>query len=723
MSKNQKWPRALKKVSQSQLQREIIKLLSHKTGKFISSGVISSRLDVKNSKDSVQSALDELVKSKRVTLKDMRYGMTPGQASVMQKSKKLMLEGTIDMTSSGAAYVLVPGKPRDFYVSSKNLAHAMHRDLVLIEATEYVGGRRPEARVIRIIRRHKTNFAGVFQSYDRYGYVYVQDNQRVLEIRILPQHFNEAQSGDFVIVKITDYGTPNRPTLGGIVTTVLGQNNQNEFEMNSILINNGFNISFPEDVLRHAESLSGEIREEDLLHRRDIRDILTFTIDPFDAKDFDDAISYKVLENGNIEIGVHIADVTHFVHPNDIIDQEAYRRSTSVYLVDRVCPMLPEKLSNELCSLRPHEDKFCFSVIFTFNKENKIAEEWIGKTIIYSDRRFTYEDAQVVLENGEDELAEPLKKINQIAKQLNKERFEHGSIDFDSDEIKIILDENKRPIQLVKKQRKDAHRLIEEYMLLANKAVSRFISKKEANEIPFVYRIHDLPDDEKLNDLSILAGEYGLKMNVSTPDKVKDSLNKLSQSNLSDDIKNILKSIAIRSMAKAAYSSDNIGHYGLGFEYYSHFTSPIRRYADVLAHRILHDNLGQSSRVSKSELEDKCKYISIKERDAINAERESVRYKQVEYMESRVGEIFEGTIRNIISRGIFVELKSMGIDGLLSFSHLMESVTVHPGGIKADGDKSGFVWRVGDSITVRLISADLMSRQLEFEPVSEAQGT
>ncbi len=717
MSRPPKYKGNSRKESQSSLQKLIVLFLARKPEKYYSSGVLSSKLHVKNSIDSIESALDSLRKGNKITYKEGRYGVTHKQLSERGEGKKKLVQGAIDIISSGAAFVLVPGMPKDVYVPAKHLGGAMNRDVVQIEATESYRDRRPEGKVIKIIRRHRTSFAGIFQDQGRFGYVYVNEDPKHIEIRVLPHDFNGAESGDFVIVEITDFGSPGKLQLSGSITTVLGQKNQHDFEMNSILINNGFNIAFPDDVIAESEKLHDLISEQDIRERRDMRSIPTFTIDPEDAKDFDDALSYQVLENGEIEIGVHIADVTHFVRLGSRLDQEAYKRSTSVYLVDRVCPMLPERISNELCSLRPHEDKFCFSAIFTFDDQFKVKTEWFGKTLIHSDHRFSYEEAQEIVEQGTGLHAHTLIALNTIAKKLANRRFKNGSIDFDSEEVKFILDDDKRPVQIVKKERKDAHRLIEEFMLLANKRVARFVSHKAEPEVPYVYRVHDLPDSDKLQELALLAREYNVKLNVSTPEKVKTSLNMIQTSELSEDVKKVLKSMAIRCMAKAAYSSDNIGHYGLGFTYYSHFTSPIRRYADVLAHRILFDNLKGVSRVAKGDLEEKCKYISIKERDAIAAERESTRYKQVEYMQQYIGVEFEAVIRNIISKGMFAEIKDIQTDGMISFQKLPEPVTIHPSGIKATGEVTGTVWKIGDRISVKLTSADMISKQLEFSLV------
>ncbi len=555
----------------------------------------------------------------------------------------------------------------------------------------------------------------MFQDFKKYGYVYIETPKLSLEIRIFPKNFNGAEAGDAVVVEITDFGQNKRQELIGKINTILNPENQNDYEMQSILINNGFELEFSPEVLSESKQLSDKISSKDLETRRDYRDVLTFTIDPYNAKDFDDALSYRLLENGNTEIGVHIADVSHFVKPDTALDKEGFKRSTSVYLVDRVCPMLPERISNELCSLRPNEDKFCFSAIFEFDTNNQITNECFGKTLIHSNRRFTYEEAQEIIEKKSDELGKEIRHVNTLAKDLNKKRFKKGSINFETEEVRFKLDDEGAPIGITKKVRQDAHKMIEEFMLLANKRVAFFMHKKaKGQEIPFVYRVHDLPDPDRLMELALLASEFGIKLNMDTPKHITASLNSLSEKGDNEDILAILKPMAIRCMAKAAYSSDNVGHYGLGFEYYSHFTSPIRRYSDVLTHRILELNLAATKRVDKSELEERCRHISLRERDAVSAERESIKYKQVEYLSSMIGTEVEGVIRSFIDKGIFVELSESKADGFIPFSTIDDHLTLHPAKIKVTGSRSGMVLRIGDRIKVEIIETNLDKRQVEF---------
>lgn len=711
-----------KKLPQRFLQQAIVRLLRSKPGKLYSGGSIANKLKTKNSKASIDEALIKLVKDHKVIVdRNGKYALHPEYNKSIKGYKTIRLEGRVDLTVSGGAYVIVDGQERDIYIPKKHVNGALQGDTVIIEASLYKNGRRPEGRIVSIVKRKRVAFVGTFQDFKKYGCVFVETQRMSLNIKIFPGHFNGAETGDAVIVEVTDFGQKKTHDLIGKVIEILDLDDRNDYEMNAILVNNGFEISFPEEVIRESEALSDRISDEEIARRRDIRDLLTFTIDPLTAKDFDDAISYQKLENGTVEIGVHIADVTHYVRPGSAMDKDALHRSTSVYLVDRVCPMLPEKISNELCSLRPDEDKLSFSVFFRFGPDLNIENVWMGKTVIHSDRRFTYEEAQEVIEGKSEELSAELRHINHIAKHLNKRRFKNGSINFETDEVRFELDNNNVPINIVRKVRKDAHKLIEEFMLLANKHVARFVAKKSpSKEVPFVYRVHDLPDPDRLAELALLASEFGIKLNFDSPNQITRSLNSLSDEGPNEDIRMILKPMAIRSMAKAAYTTENIGHYGLGFTHYSHFTSPIRRYADVLAHRILYANLEQVSRVDKEVLEEKCHYISLKERDAIAAERESIKYKQVEYFSTRVGTIETGIIRNIIDKGFFVELSESQADGYVPLESIDEKTMMHPGRIKVTGLASGNIWRIGDRVTVKVHDIDLDKRQIDlrFHPLT-----
>jgi ribonuclease R len=540
------------------------------------------------------------------------------------------------------------------------------------------------------------------------------------EVLVKLSDLDEAKDGDKVITKITSWGTDKTKAIWGKVINTLDAYDDNDVAMNSILISNGFDIEYPEAAVNEAMLMDGHITHYEEQIRRDFRQVLTLTIDPDTAKDFDDALSIQFLENDVIEVGVHIADVTHFLKENSALDKEALKRSTSVYLVDRVLPMLPEKLSNDLCSLNPHEDKYTFSAVFKFDAKYKIVDRWLGKTIIHSDRRFTYEQAQEVLEGKSSELSNELITLNKIAHKLRKDRFKNGSINFESEEIKFILDDKNKPIGVFTKERKDAHLLIEDFMLLANKEVAIFMHKKSIPETPYIYRVHDQPDYARIVDFALFANELGFQMKIDTPANIVKSFNNLSSERQKNPALKMLEPLAIRTMAKAEYSSKNIGHYGLAFEHYSHFTSPIRRYSDVLAHRILFENLNEHNyRVDPEILETRCKHISKQERKAMDAERESVKYKQVEFMLDKVGKTFEGTISGMIERGIFVEVLDVKAEGLIPFKTMSELYTLAPSKLKAISRQSNHELRMGDTVKVVLKDADLSARQLEFRLVED----
>jgi ribonuclease R len=635
-----------------------------------------------------------------------------------RKTRGGIFEGIVDVTKTGAGYVICEGQEQDIYVPQKFLNGAMKGDRVKISAYFPAGKRRPDGEVIKILQRSTDAFIGTFHFSKNNGYVQT-DRIDVPEIYVKLEDAKGAEDGMKVVVQILDWNTERGKRMTGRITTVLGMAGSSDIEMKGILINNGFNIEFSDEVQAEA-ALIHDDTEGDAKNRRDFRGITTFTIDPFDAKDFDDALSFQVLENGNIEVGVHIADVTHYIKPNTALDKEAYLRSTSVYLVDRVCPMLPERLSNELCSLRPHEDKLTFSAVFEFDDKYKVVKKWFGKTVIHSNRRYAYEEAQAILQSGEGDYADELLKLNQIAYALRKKRYKDGAINFETDEVKFKLDEKGVPIEVYIKERNDSHLLIEDFMLLANRAVAEFMAKRDdaprrkGVEVPYIYRTHDSPNQDKLNDFGLFAMELGVKMKLDTPKNIAKSLNDLAEKAEKDETLRLLTPIAIRCMAKAEYSSENIGHYGLAFDYYSHFTSPIRRYSDVLAHRILFDNLKDIKRVDKAHLDEQCKHISKQEKKAADSERQSIKYKQVEYMTKHIGEVFEGAVSGMVERGVFVEIKHMLAEGMVDFGRCPEPFEVEPSRLRARGLRSGKVLKMGQLVKVQIVDADMESRKIDM---------
>ncbi len=708
-----------KKLTAKELEQQILLLFQREPKKRYNPKQISTKLRLENSKDAVMFALEQLAAKKLIIqLEDFKYKLRSIAGGTLSQKT---YEGRIDMTRTGAAYVVVEGQEEDVFVAAKNMNTALNGDKVKIRAWVPRGRRRAEGEVLEVMERSRDHFMGTIYIYPRYAVV-ACDGYTPMEVMVDLVELKGAIDNDRVVVKIVRWTSGDYKQPLGVVTYVLGQAGSHDIEMKAILINHGFNLQFTDEVMQEAENLNTEITEEEVARRRDLREITTFTIDPYNAKDFDDALSIRYLENGNLEVGVHIADVTHYVAENSLLDKEALDRSTSVYLVDRVLPMLPEKLSNELCSLRPHEDKLTFSAIFTFDKDQKIVERWFGKTIIHSDRRFTYEEAQEILESGEGDFAAELIQLNKMAHKLRKARFKNGAINFDSEEVMFRLDEEGVPVEVFAKERKEAHMLIEDFMLLANKEVATYITQKgikEGMEIPFIYRIHDEPNQDKVEELARFAREMGIVMKVDTPKDIARSFNKLAEMAEEDEALSILGPIAIRTMAKAAYSSENIGHYGLAFDFYSHFTSPIRRYSDVLSHRILEKNLQSTVRVNKARLEEMCGHISKKERKAIEAERESIKYKQVEFMEKHLGDVFPGFISGFNDRGMFVELKGNHCEGMVAYETMDEPFELESSRLRIRGAYSGTEYMMGQEIMVRIVRTDLSRRQIDMAWVTQ----
>jgi ribonuclease R len=713
-----------RKLPVNNLNNQILKHLAANPTKKYNGKQIIEKLRISNTREQVNQLLIELEKKGLIIHnKEGQYHWNKAntiEASHHAYDTKTFI-GEIDIIKSGAAYVIIPEEDQDVYIPSRYINGAMNRDTVKVEVPQIKSKRKPEGKVVEIVKRYLTKSIGTLRLFNQYAIVFPELANQFPEVLIKLTDTADAKDGDNVVVNITKWGAAKSKAIWGEVTSILDKNDDNDIAMNSILMSNGFDLEFPEAVLNEAMLIDTHISQKEIDKRRDCRSITTFTIDPDTAKDFDDALSYyEDKEKNTIEIGVHIADVTHYVKENSALDKEALKRSTSVYLVDRVCPMLPEKLSNDLCSLNPHEDKFTFSAIFTFDSKFKIINRWFGKTIIHSDHRFTYEDAQKGIETKEGEYAYELEQLNKIAYKLRKDRFKNGSINFESEEIKFILDEKNKPIGVFTKERKDAHLLVEDFMLLANKEVATYMYKKAKPEIPYIYRIHDEPDITKILDFALFAKEMGFQMKVDSPANIVKSFNLLAEAKIKNPTLKMLEPLAIRTMAKAEYSSNNIGHFGLAFEYYSHFTSPIRRYSDVIAHRVLFENLNDSTyRVDKELLEARCKHISKQERKAMDAERESTKYKQVEFMLDKVGQEFDGTITGMIERGLFVEVLDVKAEGMIPFRYMDEPYTLAPSKLKAISKISGREIKMGEKIKVRLVDADLTARQLEFRLVEE----
>lgn len=626
-------------------------------------------------------------------------------------------KGTIEITRSGMGFVVVDGLETDILIRPNDFGTALHGDKVRVSVKPNRDGKRMQGEVVQIIERKQSEFIGKLQMNKGFAFFVSDNDKKMPDIYIPEANFNGAADGERVVVKITEWemGGSKRPV--GQVVTVLNENS-GEVAMKEILLENGFPLQFSDEALEVAARIPDVISEKEIGKRKDFRGILTFTIDPVDAKDFDDALSIRVLKNGNYEIGVHIADVSHYVEPGNALDEEAYHKATSVYLPDRVNPMLPEHISNVLCSLRPHEDKLTFSAVFQMTPKGQVKSHWLGKTVIHSDHRFTYEEVQEIIENEEGHLSDEVLLLNGIAQRLRKKRFDTGAINFSSTEVRFKLDETGKPIGIVVKESKEAHQLIEEFMLLANKYVAQDIGKIKINKkpLPFPYRIHDEPSEEKLLPFIAFAKKFGHKFDTSAPEAIAASFNQMLQDVKGKPEEHVLQQLGIRTMAKAIYTAENIGHYGLGFENYCHFTSPIRRYPDILVHRVLFDVLSDNIHPDKK-MEEKCKHCSERERAAMDAERSANKYKQVEYMRDFVGEEFDGVISGVAAFGFWVETVEHKCEGMVSIASLAEYDEFRL--VQEDymlvGHRSGRKFRMGDRVRIKVISANLDKRQLDYE--------
>ncbi len=692
----------------NQLRESILAFFYRHDSKKYTAFQIIKKLRIKQVEQAV-AVLEELTSRKMLYRTEAgKYALEPGR---IKSSGSRTYEGYVDRAKAGHGFLICKEFQRDIYISPKNMGGADDGDFVELQLVKGSRGR-PEGKVEKILKRSRTQLVAIARFFSGKPVGFAQSGNRVIEVLLdIPKNI-VVEDFDRVVVQITRYREKPNDLMQGKVIRNHGKENATDAEMQSILADKGFPLEWNQKILTDLDAISEEVHPED--KRRDFRDLITFTIDPFDAKDFDDALSFKELEDGKCEVGVHIADVAHYVQADSAMDKEAMYRGNSVYLVDRVVPMLPEKLSNHLCSLRPNEDKYSFSVLFTLDANKSITGHWIGKGLIHSKKRYTYENAQVVLEGSSDPFEKELRKLNEIAKHYRKLRLDHGAIDFDSEEVKFRLNEEGMPVSLEVKERKEAHMLIEEFMLLANKYVATFIHNKmkEPPGIPFVYRIHDNPDPDKLEQFQTFAKELGVYLDFSTPKKISKSLNRISELAREDEKFKILQPLAIRAMAKAAYSTENIGHYGLGFPNYAHFTSPIRRYADLMVHRILHGNLDGNLRMDARQLERICDHISNQERKAMEAERLSSRYFQVLYLKNRVGESFDGRIVGMNDRGFFVELVGSGCEGFLPFGQVQEDIELHSSRMKARSESTSTNWHFGDKIKIKLVDADLNQKEL-----------
>ena len=643
--------------------------------------------------------------------------------------------GIVDMGSRGNAYVVCEELDDDIFIPRNNVNKAFHGDEVEVYVYRRRKNNKLEGEIVNVIERATTEFVGVLQLHKNYGFVTSQNPKMYADIFIPKNKINNAEDGDKVLVQIQDWPEKADSPFGKVIK-VLGKPGEHNTEIHAILAEYGLPYEFPKEVEAYANNLDTSITQDEIAKRRDMRTVPTFTIDPKDAKDFDDALSFQTLENGNYEIGIHIADVSHYVTPNSILDDEAYERATSVYLVDRVVPMLPEILSNNACSLRPNEEKYTFSAVFEMNDKAEIISQWFGRTVTYSDRRFAYEEAQAIIESKEavvpkevsltgesyeieQHIAEAIITLDRLAKIMRTKRMRNGAISFDKVEVKFNLDENANPVGVFFKTSKDANKLIEEFMLLANKRVATFIGKQNKT---FVYRIHDEPDAEKLSNLQNVISRFGYKLDFRTPKTITSSLNKLLHDVQGKGEQNLVDTLAIRSMSKAEYSTENIGHYGLAFDYYSHFTSPIRRYPDVMVHRLLQHYLDKGKSADAEAYEEKCNHSSHMESLAANAERDSIKYMQIKFMQDHKDEEFLGVISGVTEWGIYVEILANKCEGMVRIREIKDDYYVFDEKQYAlVGETTKNMYQLGDEVVVKVKNADLVKRHLDFELIGKAK--
>lgn len=714
MSKNKNKKGGFKNIkpetfNKKKLKNSIVTILYGDPGKTVNYKQLSTWLGVRDmeTRKLVNVVLQEL--------HDDGYLDQVARGKYKLKAKSGTVVGIVDLQPQGFAYVNSDEVERPVLVSSRNLNHAMAGDKVSVRLFASRKKHDLEGEILEILERAKSVFVGTLQISRNFAFL-IPAGKVGFDIFIPIDKLKGAKNGQKAVAAITEWPVNARSPIGEI-KDVLGDVGNNDTEMHAILAEFELPYKFPENVDKVAEKIPLEIPEEEIKKRRDVRDITTFTIDPADAKDFDDALSLQKLKNGNWEVGVHIADVTHYVTPNSIIEDEAQNRATSVYLVDRVVPMLPERLSNGVCSLRPNEDKLCFSAIFELTDDVELVKEWFGKTVIHSNRRFTYEEAQQVIETGEGDFSTEMLTLNKLAGKLRDNRFKNGSIAFERVEIKFEIDDKGKPLSVYFKEAKDSNKLIEEFMLLANKRVAEFVGKTGENKTSktFVYRIHDKPDPDKLANFNTFIQRFGYGIQLTTSRAISSSLNNLLDKVKGRKEQNLVETLAIRTMAKAAYSTRNIGHYGLSFEYYSHFTSPIRRYPDMMVHRLLEKYLAGGRSANEQKYEDLCKHSSDMETKAANAERASIKYKQVEFMQDHIGKIYPGVISGVTDFGIFVELENK-IEGMIPIRELDDDFYIFDEkNYMLAGRHSHKTYQLGDQVTVKIWRTNLEKKQLDFQ--------
>jgi len=714
----------------NEITKGIFTVLEKEPNKSFNYKQIAAKINITDAQDrnTLIKRLTQLKEKKRIQEVDR------GQFKVLENSKTYY-EGTVDLTGKGHAYIVVDGMDDDVFIPSNKLNKAFHKDKVEVFIYPRKKSKKLEGEVVRVLERYKTTFVGIVDMQKTFAFVRPTDFRMYTDIFVSKDKLADAKDGEKVLVEITDWPDDVDSPFGRI-SQVLGVPGEHDTEIHSILAEYGLPYSFPEDVQKFADGLDTSIKEEEIRKRKDLRNVLTFTIDPKDAKDFDDALSFQKLENGNYEIGIHIADVSHYLQKDTILDDEAYERATSVYLVDRVVPMLPEVLSNNACSLRPNEEKYTFSAIFELDENATIRNQWFGRTVIDSNERFAYEEAQHIIETGSgeipeeisirenayrvsDEVVEATLKMDELAKIMRDKRMDQGALSFDKVEVRFNLDENNEPVGVYFKESKDANKLIEEFMLLANRKVAEFIGKHKPKKT-FVYRIHDDPDPDKLMALNGIVSRFGHKLDFKDKKTISSSLNKLLEDVKGKREQNMVDTLTIRSMSKAIYTIDNIGHYGLAFDYYTHFTSPIRRYPDVMVHRLLQHYLDGGKSANAEEFEKKCKHSSDMEYLASSAERDSIKYMQIKFMQDHKDEEFRGVISGVTEWGIYVEIISNKCEGMIRIRDIKGDYFIFDEREYAIiGERTKKKYTLGDEVTVMVKNTDLIKRHLDFALIPE----
>jgi ribonuclease R len=713
MSKKKKLKTSKEKNPPVKIRSAILALLTDPRSRGLNFQQIIRKLGLKKKDDIKRAGLEIDDLEEEGTIQRTGNGDYKAQRSADAKGEEVT--GIVDHVSSRFAYVKIGEGRSDIYITGKDLGSAVDGDTVKIIIFSTKHGEHQEGKVTEVIKRNRTRFVGKIEVSKNYAFV-VPDYRKVhQDFFVYPENINNAKSGDKVIIEVVAWAEGDKSPEGKVVD-ILGKAGENEAEIHSIMAEFDLPFRFPENVENESKSISEEITSKEIKKRRDFRDITTFTIDPEDAKDFDDALSIQKLENGNYEIGVHIADVTHYVQTNSSLETEAFDRATSVYLVDRTIPMLPEHLSNGLCSLRPNEDKLTFSAVFEMNDKAKVINEWFGRTIIHSDKRFSYEEAQVGLESGTGPFADELKTLNELAHKLRKDRFKNGAVNFETAEVKFKLDEKGKPLAVIPKIRKDAHKLIEEFMLLANKYVATVVykMKKGEDKNTFVYRTHDFPDPDKVKDFALFAKQFGHRINVDES-SISKSLNALMDEIEGKPEQGVLQQLAVRSMAKAKYTTEAKGHFGLAFDHYTHFTSPIRRYPDMMVHRLLQHYLDGGNSVNKKDFEEKCLHSSEREKRAADAERASIKYKQVEFMASAADKAYDGLITGVTEWGIYVEIIETKCEGMIRLADMDDDFyDFDEKNYRIVGKRTHNTYTLGDKLSVRVKKTDIDKRLIDL---------